>query len=91
MALGATSRQLYLVGIQIGILKDTDKNLLCNILQKGASTNVQELTDLRKTDVADIMTHSNKTAEIHYCIQKKQLIAGGGTKERTPLVKIKLD
>ena len=79
MASGAISRQLCSVWIQIGILKDADKNLSCNILRKSASTNVREAADPRKTEVADMMAHSNKTAEIHYYIRKKQLSAASGT------------
>ena len=79
MASGAISRQLCSIWIQIGILKDTDKNLSCNILRKSASTNVREAADPRKSDVADMMAHSDKTAEIHYYIRKKQLSAASGT------------
>ena len=79
IASGAISKQLCSVLIQIGILKDTDKNLSCNILRKRASSNVREATDPRKADVEDMMAHSNKTAEIHYYIRKKQLSAARGT------------
>ena len=79
MASGAISRQLCSIWIQIGILKDTDKNLSCNILRKSASTNLREAADPRKSDVADMMAHSDKTAEIHYYIRMKQLSAASGT------------
>ena len=80
MGLCSTSGQLSLVSVQIGIFKDTKKNFLSkklfsNILLKSANVNVKEEEDSKNTEAADMVACSNKSPEIHYYIDKKQLSA----------------
>ena len=51
------------------------KKLFSNILSKSANINVKEEEDSKNTEEADMVACSNKSPEIHYYIDKKQLSA----------------
>ena len=78
MLSGAVSTQFCSLWRKIEILNKMDKNVSCNILQKSASTGVLDVKDKWKSVLADLIAHSDDTAEKQYYIRKRQLSAAAG-------------
>lgn len=72
---GQINNQLHSLWVKAGILDEAGKRLCGNLVRKSVVTGVrdQELGNFQ--EVADTMSHSLKTAEMHYHLRQKEKLA----------------
>ena len=77
---GQISLRVHLLWEKAGIFtKEPVKKLSCNIIRKSTSTGLREIKSSHLQEVADLMTHSTKTANEHYYVRERQKAASIGS------------
>ena len=80
MKSGQVSQRIHNMWVTAGIFTEKPvKNLSCNIIRKSTSTGLREMKSTNLQEVADLMTHSKKTADEHYYVREKERAATKGS------------